>query len=178
MNVVLYGATGMAGSRILKELLARGHQVTACVRDGSSSSLPDQVSVKQDDISDAAKIAENVHGADAVVSAYKPPDADLDQISAVTSRFITALKGEGSPRFIMVGGAGVLEVAPGVTLIDSGFLPEQWMGVAKAHAKALKLLQASNINWTFFSPAGYFEPGERTGKFRLAPRNLSRTRSR
>ena len=35
MRVVLYGATGMIGSRILKELLSRGHTVTAVARDPS-----------------------------------------------------------------------------------------------------------------------------------------------
>src|SRR5258708_31516824 len=44
--------------------------------------------------------------------------------------------------------------------------------IAKSHEKALGILKASDINWTYFSPAGYFEAGERTGKFRLGTTNL------
>lgn len=172
MHVVLYGATGMAGSRILAELVSRGHQVTAVLRDSAKANLPSGVATKQDDLSDASKIAATVQGADAVVSAYKAPDADPDQLAVVTARFIQALESEGSPRFVMVGGAGVLELAPGLALVDSGLIPEAWMGQARAHSKALALLKASEVNWTYFSPAGYFEPGERTGKFRLGTTQL------
>jgi putative NADH-flavin reductase len=78
----------------------------------------------------------------------------------------------GVPRFLMVGGAGSLEVAPGVTLIASGHLPPEWMPIAVAHSQALDVLRASSINWTSLSPAGYFDPGERTGHFRLGTDNL------
>ena len=36
----------------------------------------------------------------------------------------------------------------------------------------MKLLEGSDINWTYFSPAAFFEPGERTGKFRLGKNQL------
>ena len=72
----------------------------------------------------------------------------------------------------MVGGAGSLEVAPGVTLIDSGYLPSEWLAIAKVHSKALEVLKASSVNWTNLSPAGYFDPGKRTGHFRLGKDNL------
>jgi putative NADH-flavin reductase len=78
----------------------------------------------------------------------------------------------GNPRLIVVGGAASLEVAPGVTLLASGHLPAEWVPIAASHAKALDVLKASDINWTYFSPAGFFEPGERTGKFRLGDNSL------
>ena len=90
----------------------------------------------------------------------------------VTVRQIAAVKKAGTARLIVVGGAGLLEVAPGVTLIASGYLPEAYLPIATSHEKALGSLKASDINWTYFSPAGYFEAGERTGKFRLGTTNL------
>jgi putative NADH-flavin reductase len=59
-----------------------------------------------------------------------------------------------------------------VTVIDSGHLPAEWLPIAVSHANTLKLLQKSTINWTYFSPAGFFVPGERTGKFRLGTNQL------
>jgi len=170
MNVVLYGATGNSGSSILQELVRRGHRVTAVARD--TSKLPATVTAAQDDLSSVDKIASIIAGADVVVSAYAPPQDNTDAILGVTEREIAAVKKAGKSRLIVVGGAGLLEVAPGVTLIASGYLPEAYLPIATSHEKALGILKASDINWTYFSPAGYFEPGERTGKFRLGTTNL------
>ena len=169
MNVILYGASGNAGSRILSELTSRGHQVTAVVRN------PEKLqSVKslRDDLSSADRIVEIIHGADAVVSAYAPPQNDTDQLLGVMERLIEAVRKAGVPRLLVVGGAASLEVAPGVTLLASGHLPEAWVSIATSHAKALEILKNSDINWTYFSPAAYFGPGQQTGKFRLGKDTL------
>jgi len=170
MKVVLIGATGKSGSRILSELIARGHTVTAVAR--NPLDLPTGIKTQRDDLSDVNKIAAIIKGADAVISAYAPPQDDTDQIISVTARQIEAVKKAGEPRLIVVGGAGSLEVAPGVSLLKSGHLPEAWVPIATSHEKALRLLEASDIDWTYFSPAAFFEAGERTGKFRLGKRNL------
>ena len=170
MNVVLYGATGQSGSRILRELISRGHRVTAVAR--NISKLPSTVTAKQDDLSNVDIIAATIEGADAVISAYGPPHDETDALIGVTERQIAAVKKAGNVRLIVVGGAGSLEVAPGVTLLASGHLPAQWVPIAISHEKTLKVLQASDINWTYFSPAAFFEPGQRTGKFRLGTNQL------
>jgi putative NADH-flavin reductase len=170
MNVVLYGATGNSGQRILKELINRGHHVTAVARD--TSKIPSTVKAVKDDLSSVEAIASIIAGADVVASAYAPPQENTDALLGVTERQIAAVKKAGTARLIVVGGAGLLEVAPGVTLIASGYLPEAYLPIAKSHEKALGILKASDINWTYFSPAGYFEAGERTGKFRLGTTNL------
>jgi len=170
VHIVVYGATGKSGSRILAELVSRGHQVTAVAR--HLDKLPPNVTAKQDDLTNVDEIASIIAGADALVSAYAPPPADTDALLGVTEREIAALKKVGQIRLVVVGGAGLLEVAPGVTLLASGHLPAAWMPIATSHEKALKLLQKSDIDWTYFSPAAFFEPGERTGKFRLGTKEL------
>jgi putative NADH-flavin reductase len=166
MNVVLYGATGKSGIRILTELLSRGHNVTAVAR--KLTGLPANVKTVKDDLSDVNKIASIIAGSDAVISAYAPPQDDTDQLLGVTERQIEAVRKAGKNiRLIVVGGAGSLEVAPGVTILQSGHLPAEWVPIATSHEKALELFKNSDINWTYFSPAGFFEPGTRTGKFRL-----------
>ena len=173
MKVALYGATGNSGSRILKELVSRGHQVIAIVRNPAKLPQPAPgVVIKQDDLSDSKKIAAAINGAEAVISAYAPPQDDVDAIVGVTQRQVEALNHGSKVRLIVVGGAGGLNVAPGVTLIDSGYLPEPVLPIAKAHSKALNVLRASTIDWTYLAPAAYFEPGTLTGKFRLGTDEL------
>ena len=172
MKVVLYGATGKAGSVILKELVDRGHTVVAAARTPEKVQKLKNVSTVQDDLSDPAKIASIVKGVDAVVSAYGPPPDDTSQIIGATDRLVKGVEQAGGPRLIVVGGAGSLFVAPGVTVRESGHVPKEWIPIADAHIQVLKNLKQSSIDWTYFSPAGFFEPGQRTGKFRLGKDDL------
>ncbi len=172
MRVVLYGATGRAGSRILRELLSRGHQVRAVTRESGPPALPAEVEVSVDDLSDVNRTIEIVRGFDAVISAYAPPPNDTDRLVAVTQLFVEAVSRSGVARLLMVGGAASLEIAPGVTLLDSGRLPSEWMRIGQSHATALEVLKSSTINWTSLCPAVYFDPGQRTGRFRLGTDNL------
>jgi len=172
MNVALYGATGKAGSRILKELISRGHRVTAISRNPAKLQGITGISTKKDDLSDVSKTAEVIRGADAVISAYGPPQDNTEEIVEVTQRLVDAVKRGGRPRLVVVGGAGGLNVAPGVTLIDSGYLPDAYKPIAKSHVRAWDVLRSSDIDWTYLAPAAYFEPGERIGKFRLGKDEL------
>ena len=130
------------------------------------------VTAVQDDLSNSAKITSIVKGADAVVSAYGPPADDTTQIISAMDRLVKGILEAGGPRLIVVGGAGSLFVAPGITLRESGHLPKEWIPIVDAHIQVLRNLKQSSIDWTYFSPAGYFEPGERTGKFRLGKDDL------
>jgi uncharacterized protein len=183
MNIVLLAASGRAGSTILKELVSRGHHVTAVARnlDKLPEQLPNTVKRVRDDLSSVDRIVKIITGADAVVSAYGPPSNDprytsdmtyTDQLVSVTERLITAVREAGVPRLIVVGGAGSLQFSPGVTVLDSGYWPEQYIPIATSHMKAFAALRASDINWTYFSPPMLIQPGERTGNFRLGDDDL------
>ena len=171
MNVVLYGASGMIGSRVLKELLHRGHTVTAVVRN------PERVNVLGayivlGDILDPPTVAATAKGRDAAISAYAPPRDDPAALWAATHSLLSGLGTTGVRRLIFVGGAGSLEIAPGVQAVDTPGFPAEWKAIALAHRDALALLKSSNLDWTYFSPAGLIQPGLRTGNFRLAGTQL------
>ena len=183
MKIVLYGATGKAGSRILTELLGRGHEVVAVVRnvDEEPERLApnDGLTVVEGDLSRVEEIAERIGGAQAIVSAYAPPADRPEELIEVTKRQIASVQqvsqqaGPGhAPRLIVVGGAASLEVAPGVTLESSEDFPAAWRPIAQAHEKALELLRESSIDWTYLSPSAFFEPGLRTERFRLGQDEL------
>jgi putative NADH-flavin reductase len=171
MNVALFGATGTLGTRILAELLSRGHKVRAVLRSQNVDAKPG-LEVVTGDIFDAAGVTAAVKGADAVLSAYGPGPANPEQLLPATRSLIEGVRASGVRRILVVGGAGSLEVAPGVTLIASGHLPPDWLGIAQAHADALDLLKKSGLDWTSLSPAAFIQPGERTGKFRLGTDQL------
>src|SRR5262249_3385479 len=81
---------------------------------------------------------------------------------------LAAVKQAGVPRLLMVGGAGSLEVAPGVQVVDSPDFPAQWKGSALGARDTLnKLRDEPALDWTLLSPAALIAPGERTGKFRI-----------
>ena len=171
MNVVLYGASGTIGSRILKELLHCGHTVTAVVRN------PEKVTavgayVVMGNVLDPATVAATAKGADAAISAYAPPRDDTAMLWTATHSLLAGLVSAGVRRLIVVGGAGSLEVAPGVQLVDTPGFPEDWKPIALAHRDALSILKQSNLDWSYLSPAAFIQPGERTGKFRLGGTRL------
>jgi putative NADH-flavin reductase len=166
MNIVMFGATGTVGSRILDELVSRGHSVTAVIRDPAKLARHENVIGTAGDIFDAASVKESAEGADVVVSAYGPGSANPDTLMKATASLLKGVEASGVKRLIVVGGAGSLEVAPGLQLVDTPQFPAEWKGLALAHRDALELIKASPLAWTSVSPAAYIHPGGRTGKFR------------
>ena len=161
MKVALIGATGNVGSRILEELFRRGHQVTAIVRNPERVPEKHGVTAKKGDVQDASNLAELVKGHDALISSVHFTASDPHKL-------IAAARSSGVKRYLVVGGAGSLEVAPGVRLIDTPNFPAQYKNEAAAGAAYLELLRGvQDLNWTFLSPSALFITGERTGKFRL-----------
>jgi putative NADH-flavin reductase len=73
---------------------------------------------------------------------------------------------------VVVGGAGVLEVEPGVQFVDSPNFFEAYRPLALAHRDAYNCLKASALDWTFVCPAGEIAPGERTGTFQVGADRL------
>src|SRR5579863_3464252 len=152
MRVVLYGATGMIGTRILKELLSRGHNVTAVVRDPSKLTAQNNLTIEKGDMLDADNIAKVAKGADVVISSYGPPSgpqgpdpAKANQLSEATRALLAGVRRAGAPRIIMVGGAGSLEVSPGLQIVDAPTFPDAYKPIALAHRDAFYVLRESDL---------------------------------
>jgi putative NADH-flavin reductase len=165
-KVALIGASGFIGSRLLAELSARGHAVTAIVRNPEKvAALPGVTAVKGD-VFDKDSLARLLAGHDAVISAVHFTASDPQVLLA-------AVKQSGVKRYLVVGGAGSLEVAPGVKLFDTPDFPAIYLDEARKGGAFLDLLnQEQHLDWTFLSPSALIQPGERTGKFRLGTDQL------
>lgn len=180
MKIALIGATGFVGSAVLTELLARGHQVTAIVRDVAKLKPRDGLSIASADAYDANAIAAAVRGHDAVVSAFNPGwnEPDLyDKFLKGSAAIEKGVIASGVKRLLVVGGAGSLFVAPGVQLVDTpefaGQVPPNIVPGARAARDALTALQRNTaLDWTFLSPPALLAPGERTGTYRTGGDNL------
>ena len=160
-RVAVIGATGNVGTRLVKELAARGHRVTAIARNPGAVALPDGVEAVAGDVRDAAGLSRALAGHDAVVSAVKFADSD-------PAALIGAVRGSGVTRYLVVGGAGSLEVAPGQRLVDQPDFPSAYKDEAMRGAAFLDALRGeTDLDWTFLSPSALLGPGERTGRFRL-----------
>ena len=174
MKVALIGATGFVGTAILKELVDRGHQVTAIARH------PEKIAIKSPqihpvaaDVMDAKQVATAVKGNDVVISAFNSgwtnPNIYADFLTG--SRAIQAgVKASGVKRLIVIGGGGSLEIKPGLQLVDTpGFPAEYKPGASAARDYLNEIRKEDALEWTFFSPAilmNHDTSGVRKGHYR------------
>ncbi len=174
MKLALFGITGRIGSRIAREALGRGHQVTAIVREPGRLILThEHLSAVAGDALDPAGVAANVAGHDAVMSAIGPTGGSRPEMVVEVARaLIAGLQRAGVSRLVVVGGAGSLEKAPGLQLVDTPDFPKALRAIALAHREALVVYQKADLDWTFMSPPAFIAPGERTGRYRTGTDRL------
>lgn len=193
MRIGVIGASGTIGSRVVTEAVGRGHHVEAYSRDperAAGAERRDNVTWAGVDALDPASIAAVLPGLDVLISAFQPGNAAQDMAdtlrrsiadptvyATVARALLKALESHPRTRLLVIGGAGSLEVAPGVVRADSDELlhatldevglPREYAAAVRGHRDALNVLRTSNRLWTYFSPAEDIAPGERTGRFRV-----------
>lgn len=166
-KVVVLGITGNVGSRIAQELLRRGHQVTGIARNVSNVAPQQGLHAQAADATQADALAPLLRGHDAIISATRFVGGSK------AGTVIAAARQAGVLRVLVVGGAGSLETAPGVALVDTPEFPPAYKPEALAGREFLQTLQQEQeLDWTFLSPSAEFRPGERTGQFRLGQNSL------
>lgn len=175
MNIIVFGARGEVGSRVVKEALARGHRVTAVVRrEAQLTSLPSSVTARAADIAGAERLAELIAGHDLAVSAVRPPDGQEDLLVPLT-RSLLAAAAEAAVRIVLVGGAASLLLPDhgGHTVLTApGFLPDAVVPIARACQAQYELCLAEDraedrADWSYLCPPAVLAPGHRTGRYRL-----------
>lgn len=182
-KVALIGASGYVGKAILTELLERGWQVKALVREPQKIAIKNpSLSVEKVDVADEGQLREALSGYADVISAYNPGWANpaiYEDTLTNYPKILAAAKGAYVRRLLIVGGAGSLFVAPGLRLMDTGKVPDAILPGVRSLAEFYlgTLSKEDGIDWVFFSPAGVLgtadrTPGVRTGRYRLGKDDL------
>jgi putative NADH-flavin reductase len=166
MNIVLAGATGNIGSRILDEALQRGHRVTGLTRDPAKLAARSRLQAKKANTTEVAAFADALKGHDAAILSVKWNENDVHQV-------LDALRRAGVKRCLFVVGAGSLLRSDGRSHFDhmaeKGIQPPTSKPAALALAEVQKV---TDLDWTAISPPASIQPGERTGKFHLGRDHL------
>ena len=168
MNILIFGAAGRQGSRLVDEALSRGHRVTAAVRDPSKvSKVHPGFRVVRADALDPASVAAAVTGHDVVINSINPVEAG-DSLVRAAQALRTGLVQAGVARLLVVGGAASLETSPGHLLLEQ--IPAEWKWIVEAHYEALKWYQTvTDLDWAYLSPSATLEPGVRTSSWSIPP---------
>jgi putative NADH-flavin reductase len=173
VKIVLFGAGGEVARRIAREAMSRGHDVVGVVRSAAGyRSDNERVTIVEGDATNAASVARAAKGADIIISALSPRPSPSGRpatsLAAAARALIAGAKEAGVRRLIVVGGAGSLEVAPGLRLVDSPGFPPEYKAESLAQASALDVYRtaAADLDWTYISPAAEVVAGERRGAYR------------
>jgi putative NADH-flavin reductase len=170
-NLIIFGAGGRAGRAAVAEALARGHQVTAIVRDPAKypELAASGAKVLAGDATDAEGIGELAHGHDAAISAvYDPATGPAEFFTAAARALVDGLGRAGVPRLVAVGIGTALEVAPGLPLHDSEGFPAEYRDFSVGHTGELAVFEASALDWLVLSPPPVvLGEAARTGVYRL-----------
>jgi uncharacterized protein len=166
MKIAIIGATGNVGSRLVDEALSRGHQVTAVARNASRLPPDEKLTFSGADATDPEQLSRALAGHDVVISATPFRKVKPESL-------IDAVRRSGVKRYLVVGGAGSLEVSPGHALVDSPGFPALYKEEASAGKVFLEALRkVDDLDWTMLSPSAFFSAGKRTGVFRLGHDSL------
>ncbi|MDI2126483.1 NAD(P)-dependent oxidoreductase [Yinghuangia seranimata] len=174
-RTVVFGAGGKAGRRTVAEAVARGHHVTAVVRDPASHAelAGERVTLVQGDVTDAESVAAVAAGHDAAVNAAARLDVpSTDFYPAATRALIDGLRRAGVARLVAVGIGTVLETAPGVPLHDAPDTPAEVRAFSLGHLAELEILRGESgpdLDWLVVAPPPVFldAEAERTGTYRI-----------
>ena len=176
MDVVVFGATGNIGRAIVAELVARDHQVTGISRSGvARADLPAGVDLRAGDVTDPTEVSEAVRGRDAVISAIGPASGsdETQPFVAAAHGLVEGVRRAGVSRLLVVGGAGSLEVAPGVQAVDAPDFPEAYRPNALAQREALQFYRTvDDLDWTYISTEASFSEGAVTKQVRKTVREV------
>ncbi len=171
MKIIILGARGDVGSRVVAEARSRGHEVTAVVRkEAQIKTLPPSVIACVADVLNTDEVVELIAGHDLAISAIRPPVGQEDTLVSLTRSMLDAAA-RSHLRVLVVGGAASLKMPDksGATVLTApGFLPETVVPIARACQAQYELCAAeTRVDWSYLCPPVMLIPGERTGRYRL-----------
>lgn len=170
MRIVIFGAAGSVGRRVVAEALHRGHQVTAVLRHPERfPGCLEGAELRAGDAMNAEVVAELSRGQDLVISATRPSKGNERDHAKTAFALLEGLRST-RVRLLLVGGAGSL-LAPdtGQPIIDDPrYVSPAWREIALACCEQYVVCKnETEADWSYLSPPARLLPGIRTGRYRI-----------
>jgi putative NADH-flavin reductase len=184
MNLLIFGASGGTGRQLVQQAFARGHGVTAFVRDPARLRIshPD-LKIIQGDVTDAGAVESAVAGQDAVLVALGAP-SPLRRYPALTvglAHIVGAMEQARVQRLIYLSFLGAHESRRDAGFFLNRIAPRLMHQTIADHQVNAVVMQNSRLDWTIILPPKLTN-GPRTGSYRHGetspPRSLFPTISR
>lgn len=176
MKILIFGAAGNVGRRLVSEAVSRGHEVTAVMRSSTwGTDFPEKVITKVGDISNSRDVRKLSRDQETVINATRPRDGQEQEIDQTTLGLIEGLAG-AKTRLLIVGGAASL-VVPGTNgktvLEDPKYLDPAYRNIGRASLRQYQLIKSvTDIDWAYLCPPADLFPGTRMGFYRMGKDEL------
>ncbi|MBP9145856.1 MAG: SDR family oxidoreductase [Thermoanaerobaculia bacterium] len=172
MRVLIVGASGGTGRALLAQALARGHEVTALVRDTAKLALRhEHLRVVQGDVLDPVSVDAAVAGQEAVLSAlgHKRFMIPTRILSDGTRNLLQAMERHGVRRYIGMSALGVGDSWWRMGLYYTLFVtPVILQFYFWDKRRQERLIRSSELDWTIVRP-GALTNGRPRGAWRTGP---------
>lgn len=176
MKILIFGAAGNIGRRLVSEAISRGHEVTAAMRSTTwDTDFPSAVTTRVADMSNGSQVKELSKNQDVVINATRPRNGREREIDQNTLGLIEGLAGTQT-RLLIVGGAASL-IVPGTNgktvLEDARYLDPSYRHIGRASLRQYQLIKdVTDINWVYLCPPAELFPGTRMGFYRMGKDEL------
>lgn len=168
MRLVIFGASGRTGRQLVEQALARGHTVTAFVRNPATLAIAHRdLRLARGDVGDRSAVESVVQGQDAALSALgvgKPLRHDPVVVAGIR-HLVEAMEKAGVRRLIYLSTLGVRESRSSagfvIRTIGRVLLRQEFAD----HETKEALVKASTLDWTIVRAPG-LTMGPRTGRYR------------
>jgi putative NADH-flavin reductase len=170
MDLVVFGASGKLGRKIVEDALTAGHRVRAFVRTPSKFTVEHpHLTLFQGDSMNAESVNKALVEQQAVISALGPERPPVPEMMETSARnIVAAMKEQGIYRLVSTTGAGVWQPKDQPKFIDyfmAILLTVFAKEVIRDSFANVDVIKASNLDWTVVRFPRLTD-GPRTGKYR------------
>ena len=150
MNVIVFGATGLAGRGIVEECANAGYDVTAYTRRDNYPFESTDIRIFKGDLTNTDDLTAALTDQQTIVCALGARDYSKPNyvISDWLERVIPIARKLNILRYLMVSGAGLLQFDEDILVRELPTYPPRFVNVNRDHTRALDLLLTSHLNWT------------------------------
>ena len=167
MQIVIFGATGMVGTQLVKQALYNGHNVKAFGRNVFTEDLPknDQIQLIQGALFDQKQVYDAIIGTEAVICSLGGDTSGSDMTRSLgVKNIIAQMQKAHVPRIIAVGEISLLNADKDTLIMDLPDFPDKFLPISREHLKAYQYLKASLLDWTMVCPPEIID-SDPTGNF-------------